>query len=110
MSWLIRRQIRRMTDDWDYIDKPADAAEEHTAAPYSFAHTLALKQGVLHVQAMLCGLSCSQFDDWYQFYRKNPWGYQIENFRAGQLCAVIANSSGRFKKPRNASDFYPNLS
>lgn len=98
---------RRATDDWDYIE--AQDQPQDTAAPLAFGHTLALALGCANVAELLSRLSCSQFDGWWQHYRRAPWGWHIENFRAGQLCSVIFNSTGRASRPAKPSDFYPKL-
>jgi hypothetical protein len=67
---------------------------------------LALRLGIVNVDKMLHELSCSQFDEWKRVYQLQPWGWDIENHINGQLCAVIANSSGRLKQARKASDYY----
>lgn len=59
---------------------------------------------------MLQGLSCDQYDNWYGFYKNNPWGPHIDGFRNGQICAAIFNSAGRLKKPVRVDDFIPKLS
>ena len=58
---------------------------------------------------MLQGMSSSQLDSWFDFYKKNPWGPQIDAFRNGQLCAAVFNSTGRMKKAVRPDDFIPNL-
>jgi len=55
---------------------------------------------------MLHELSCSQLDEWWYLAEDQPWRWDIEKYRNGQLCAVIANSSGRLKQARKASDYY----
>lgn len=59
---------------------------------------------------MLKGVSCTEYDDWYKFYKSNPWGPHIDGFRNAQLCAAIFNSTGRMKKPVRADDFIPRFS
>ena len=42
------------------------------------------------------------------FERVEPFGAQMDSFRAGQICAAIVNCNGGIKgKAVNASDFLP---
>ncbi len=42
------------------------------------------------------------------FERVEPFGTQMDNFRAGQICAAIVNCNGGIKgKAVHASDFLP---
>ena len=56
---------------------------------------------------MLSVMPCSQFDKWYERFRKAPWGYEIENWRAGMICATLANCMLAPKTAYTPSDFYP---
>ena len=56
---------------------------------------------------MLSEMSCIQFDRWYERFKQAPWGFEIENWRTGMICSVIANSLLTPKKPYTPTDFYP---
>ena len=60
-------------------------------------------------------MSSAEFTDWIAYYRLEPFGYEIDNFRYGTQTAAIVNTvsatvpreRGRRVKPLQASDYYP---
>lgn len=50
----------------------------------------------------------SRYLEWWDFYCQEPWGYHINQFNMGMVCAVTANgpSSRKDKRPWRPSDFY----
>ena len=56
---------------------------------------------------MLSSMPCTQFDNWYKRFRQAPWGYEIDNWRTGMICATLANCLVSPKQPYTPSDFYP---
>lgn len=53
-------------------------------------------------------MSSLEFTYWRERFKREPFGYDIDNFRMGQICAAIVNvtrtSKADMTKP---SDFYP---
>ncbi len=47
------------------------------------------------------------------FYELEPFGERLADFRAGQICATVANYAGKARKegigPANPADFMPSL-
>jgi len=53
-------------------------------------------------------LSGKELSEWMAFERVEPFGVQMDNFRAGQICAAIVNcNGGKNGKAVSASDFIP---
>lgn len=67
----------------------------------------------LHLGATVAELqyrmSSEEFTYWKVFFSMEPFGYDIENFRMGQIASAIVNVAprGRGAKPVSASQFYP---
>ena len=60
---------------------------------------------------MLENMDADEFFEWLAFYRIQPWGWEIENWRTGLLASTIHNSAGKIsKKPTQPSDFIPKTS
>ena len=36
----------------------------------------------------------SELNERYAYYLEEPWGWEIENFRMGQVCATVAQVNG----------------
>lgn len=59
--------------------------------------------------------SSAEFTMWTAYYNAEPFGYEIENFRAfestasvvNQVAATIPRKRGVSVKPKKASDYYP---
>tara|TARA_R110001583_G_scaffold34551_1_gene115860 strand:- start:14565 stop:14831 length:267 start_codon:yes stop_codon:yes gene_type:complete len=45
--------------------------------------------------------------DWFEHYLDEPWGWEVDNYRSGSICAAVYNATGRLKKAVGAGDFYP---
>lgn len=54
-------------------------------------------------------LTSLQFARWCAYFREEPWGHDIENFRAGTIAATVANVAPREKgtRPLQPSQFFP---
>jgi len=46
----------------------------------------------------------SELVERYAYYEEEPWGWEVENFRMGQVCATMAQVHGSKMKP---AEFYP---
>lgn len=57
-------------------------------------------------------MSSAQFTEWLAYASIEPFGYEIENYRAGVIAATVANVAPRKKgaRPLKVSDFYPSKS
>ena len=53
-------------------------------------------------------MSASEFTEWYEYYKLDPWGEERSDWRSGSVCATLANvnrgKKGRTYKPE---DFMP---
>ena len=62
----------------------------------------------MSVSQMLRSMTASEFAEWYEFYRLDPWGEERADWRAGMIASVLANvnrgKKGRTFKPE---DFMP---
>ncbi len=60
------------------------------------------------VNRMLSSMSASEFTEWYEYYKLDPWGEERSDWRSGEICATVANVN-RSKKSRTykAADFMP---
>ncbi|MEW5248917.1 phage tail assembly protein T [Microbulbifer sp. 2201CG32-9] len=56
---------------------------------------------------LLATTDSAELSEWMAFFRLEPWGHEVENWRTGQLAATVANYSGRIKKPLKPQDFIP---
>ncbi len=53
-------------------------------------------------------MSHSELVSWMAFYKLEPFGDEIANWRAGLICAVISNAlGGKKSKPKQPTDFMP---
>ncbi len=53
-------------------------------------------------------ISSREFTEWVAFYELEPWGYEVDNYRAGLICATVANAMrGKRGKRFSAADFMP---
>jgi len=54
-------------------------------------------------------LTSLQFAEFIAYFLEEPWGYEIDNYRAGVIAATVANVAPRKKgsKALHAPDFYP---
>lgn len=61
------------------------------------------------VGELMESMSSAEFTYWLAFYSMEPFGYDIETWRAGMLAAATANTAGTKKggKPFVPSDFIP---
>jgi hypothetical protein len=48
---------------------------------------------------MLESISQTQLLEWMEFYRLNPWGNEIEDFRSGIIASTIANVNNNKTTP-----------
>jgi hypothetical protein len=63
------------------------------------------------VGELLHRMSAQEFSEWWAFYQMEPWGCEVDDFRAGLVAATVANTSRdakKHKKPFQPSDFMPN--
>jgi hypothetical protein len=52
----------------------------------------------------------SLLTDWAEFFNLEPWGTDMDNWRAGQICSIVANVNRDPKKrpdPYKPQDFMP---
>jgi len=58
-------------------------------------------------------LDSYQIAEWIEFAKLEPFGSRVEDFRAGQLCATVANYAGRMRSEEagaaSPGDFMPSL-
>lgn len=52
-------------------------------------------------------ISSAEFAGWVAFYQQNPFGDERMESMLAQVCAVVANCSGKLKTPMKAADFIP---
>jgi len=53
-------------------------------------------------------VSASEFVHWQAFYGLEPWGGEIDDYRAGLAPAIYVNShAGKDAQPMSPLDFYP---
>lgn len=72
-----------------------------------FGYQLALQFNQLDVDKMLMGMPVSIFDNWYNHYMDEPWGYEYDMFKYSRLCTLVANGLFNPKTKAKPSDFYP---
>lgn len=70
-----------------------------------FAFRLALAMRRLDVDAMLAGLTRSEFVEWQAYYLIEPWGAKAEDERHARLCAMVAKTG----QPPSAFVYRPPL-
>ena len=62
------------------------------------------------VRGMLASMDAAEFVEWMAFQRLEPFGDMQADFRAGQVCATLANlQRKKDAKPFAAADFMPAL-
>lgn len=50
----------------------------------------------------------AELSEWLAFSKLEPWGFEMDNWRMGQLAATVANYSGKkISKPLQPHDFTP---
>ncbi len=54
--------------------------------------------------------SSHEFALWCQFWRREPWGCEIEDIRMAMICTVMANAFRGKGKAAQLKDFIPNWS
>ena len=59
---------------------------------------LALRLGKT-VQQLLQELSVEEFIEWQAFFSLEPWGFEIENWRAAMIGSTVANANRPPKQP-----------
>lgn len=62
------------------------------------------------VGELLQRMTSREFSEWMAFYRLEPWGTAIDDWRFGMLAAMIANTNRdpkKQRKPFEAQDFMP---
>lgn len=64
-----------------------------------FAFKLALALGCT-VAELSVRMTYREFIEWTIFYKKNPWGYEIEDVRNAMSCATTANSNLMVADPK----------
>lgn len=52
-------------------------------------------------------MSADEFNDWVHFAAIEPFGYEIEQLRAGIVASEIRNCSGRSKRAAKPADYFP---
>lgn len=59
------------------------------------------------MRELLATTDSRELSEWAAFFKIEPWGYDIQNLRAGQVAAAVANFSGKVKKPVDWQAFMP---
>lgn len=62
------------------------------------------------VGELLRRMSSRELSEWMAFFRLEPWGAEIEDWRFGMLASVIANANRdpkKRRKPYEPQDFMP---
>ncbi len=54
-------------------------------------------------------MSSEEFEHWIAFFKSEPWGYDVENWRMGMVASTVANAAGpkRSGKAWRVDDFVP---
>ncbi len=52
-------------------------------------------------------IDSNEFNLWLAFYGREPFGYDLDNWRAGMIAATVANVTLRPKRPFKPLDFFP---
>ena len=60
-----------------------------------FLFRLALALGAAHPDDLLDHLDSHQIAEWLAFAQLEPFGERMADYRAGQLCATVANYAGK---------------
>lgn len=67
-----------------------------------------LQVGQLSIRRGLAGMTVWDLMEWCEHYEDEPWGWEIENFRMGQVCATVAGTAGKvLEQEVRPADFYP---
>lgn len=53
--------------------------------------------GYPHPDHLLAQLTGPQLAEWKAYYSVEPWGDLRADFRAGQICATVANHAGKMR-------------
>jgi hypothetical protein len=76
-------------------------------------HRLALALGRT-IEELQATMSSTEFTDWCAYMRLEPFGYEVENWRAGMIAAAVCNTlirstgvGSKRQKLLHPSDFYP---
>lgn len=62
------------------------------------------------VRELLARIDSRELTEWMAFYELEPWGTGIDDHRAGEVAAVVANVNRDPKKrrqPYKSTDFFP---
>ena len=62
------------------------------------------------VRELLSTVDSRELSEWWAFYQFEPWGCEIDDFRAGLVAATTANTNRdpkKHKQPFRPSDFMP---
>ncbi len=62
------------------------------------------------VGELLARISSRELSEWMAFFSLEPWGTEVEDWRAGLVAATIANANRdpkRRRKPYEPQDFMP---
>lgn len=62
------------------------------------------------VDELLRRISSRELTEWMAFFSLEPWGTEVEDWRAGMVASVIANANRdpkRRRKPYEPQDFMP---
>jgi len=69
-------------------------------------HRLVLGIGGMTKQELVQRMSSTEFSDWVEFWRREPWGPIRDNMHAGVIASTIANRMrGRNAKATTMQDF-----
>lgn len=73
-------------------------------------HRIAYDWGI-PVRTLLEQHTSAELTELFAYARKEPHGYEIENWRVGMIAATVANVTPRKKgsRPLKPNDFYPNV-
>ncbi len=67
----------------------------------------------MHPDHLLAALTSPQIGEWYAFLAAEPIGEQRADFRAGMICATVANYAGKQRADGSPgaqpADFMPSL-
>lgn len=65
------------------------------------------------VRQLLAEIDSEELTEWIAFERLEPFGSHMDDFRAGQVCATVANYAGKVRNEDAAAaqpgDFMPSL-
>ena len=52
-------------------------------------------------------MSHREYLDWRDYYEREPWGYEVENYRNALILCAIYNASTKFKSNHRPDQFMP---